>query len=67
MIIFKLIDKMKENGMKPKELIEKTGLTRQTVKSLLSEYHARIDLDTLEHVCNALDCEPGDLLKRIPD
>ncbi len=63
MIKFKLLHLMKNKGFTPAQLVTASGLTRQTVKSMMSEYHARIDLDTLEKLCLALDCTPGDLIK----
>lgn len=64
MIKFKLLETMQAKGITPKELVESTGLTRQTVKGLMSGYHARVDLDTLDRLCKALDVEPGELLER---
>lgn len=67
MIKFKLLETMQAKGLTPQELVKATGLTRQTVKGLMSGYHARVDLDTLERICKALDVEPGDLLELTPD
>jgi len=46
---------------------EKTGLNRNTISNLYHEKVKRIDFDTLEGLCAALDCQPGDLLEYIPD
>jgi len=44
------------------ELSEKVGITMANL-SILKQGHARaIRFSTLESICRALDCQPGDLL-----
>jgi putative transcriptional regulator len=44
------------------ELSEKVGITVQNL-SILKQGHARaIRFSTLDAICNALDCQPGDIL-----
>jgi len=44
------------------ELSEKVGITVQNL-SVLKQGHARaIRFSTLDAVCKALDCQPGDIL-----
>jgi DNA-binding Xre family transcriptional regulator len=47
-------------------LAKRTGLSRPTIESLASRngYNAR--LSTIERVCIALGCQPGDLLRVAP-
>lgn len=53
-----------EKGITPQDLAEKSGLTRQTVQSLLVGMVRRIELETMDKLCKALDVEPGELLER---
>ncbi|MGJ9407296.1 helix-turn-helix domain-containing protein [Nesterenkonia aurantiaca] len=53
-----------ERQMSVGELAEKVGITPANI-SILKNNHARaIRFSTLEALCQALDCEPGDLLRR---
>ena len=49
------------------ELSEKVGVTLANL-SVLKKNHARaIRFSTLSSICEALDCQPGDILEYIPD
>ena len=49
------------------ELSERVGITMANI-SILKNGHARaIRMDTLNSICRALDCQPGDLLEYVPD
>ena len=37
------------------------------VNMIYNEKAQRIDLDVLDKICKALDCQPGDLLERVDD
>lgn len=48
------------------ELAEKVDITLANL-SILKNSHARaIRFSTLEAICEALDCQPGDILEYIP-
>lgn len=48
--------------MRSKELAERIGITEANL-SLLKQGHVKgMRFDTLERICDALDCQPGDLL-----
>jgi len=49
------------------ELARRSGLARSTLTPLWYGRVKRIDTDTLEALCKALDCQPGDLLVYVPD
>lgn len=50
------------------ELMELTGLTRNTLKKLYRTSELQtIKLENLMHVCNALHCKLSDLIEYIPD
>lgn len=46
------------------ELSRKTGIRPATISALYHENAKRIEFEQLERLCEAFDCEPGDLLKR---
>ena len=49
------------------ELSERVGITMANI-SILKNGHARaIRMETLNSICRALDCQPGDLLDYVPD
>ena len=44
-------------------LAQRTGLSRPTIESLASRHSYNARLSTVEKVCRALRCQPGDLLE----
>lgn len=48
-------------------MAERADLSPQTVSGLWNNNVVRIDLSTLEALCEALHCTPGDLLEYIPE
>ncbi|WP_322515557.1 helix-turn-helix transcriptional regulator [Rhodopseudomonas palustris] len=53
--------------MRSKELAERIGITEQNVSLLKSGKVKGFRFDTLERICAALDCQPGDILEFVPD
>ncbi|MBB4824892.1 putative transcriptional regulator [Sporosarcina luteola] len=49
------------------ELSEKVGITMANLSILKNGKAKAIRLSTLEAICKALDCQPGDLLEYEPD
>lgn len=45
------------------ELSEKVGITMANLSILKNEKAKAIRLSTLEAICKALDCQPGELLE----
>ncbi|HEY4343244.1 MAG TPA: helix-turn-helix domain-containing protein [Parvibaculum sp.] len=45
------------------DIAERTGLSLATLQSLASRANYNATLKTVEKLCQALDCEPGDLLE----
>ena len=45
-------------------LAKKTGVTRKSIDDMYNNKNARITLDVLDKVCDALDCEISDILIR---
>jgi putative transcriptional regulator len=50
----------------PLTLSQVSGLAYATCHKMWNEQPMAIGLDTIDRLCEALDCEPGDLLVRTP-
>jgi putative transcriptional regulator len=48
--------------MRSRELAEKVGITEQNLSLLKSGKVKGVRFDTLERICEALNCQPADLL-----
>ncbi len=53
--------------MRSKELAEIVGITEQNVSLLKSGKVKGVRFETLEKICQALECTPGDILDYTPD
>lgn len=49
------------------ELSEKVGITMANISILKNGKAKAIKLDTLNKICMALDCQPGDILEFLPE
>jgi len=49
-------------GMNQTRLVEETGLAKSTLWGLETGKHRRVDFITLDKLCRALNCAPGDLI-----
>jgi putative transcriptional regulator len=49
--------------MRSKELAERIGITEQNVSLLKSGKVKGVRFETLERICEALECQPGDILE----
>ncbi|PVY79765.1 Xre family transcriptional regulator [Cupriavidus alkaliphilus] len=52
-----------ERKMKSRELAQRIGISEPNLSLLKSGKVKGIRFDTLESICKALDCQPGDLLE----
>lgn len=48
-------------------LAARAGLSRATIEALASRSGYNTTLGTIEKLCRALDCTPGDLLELLPN
>jgi putative transcriptional regulator len=62
-IIVKLEDMLHERRMTLTELSEKIGITLANLSILKTGKARAIRFSTLEAICEALQCQPGDLLE----
>jgi putative transcriptional regulator len=53
--------------MRSRDLAQRIGIAEQNVSLLKSGKVKGIRFDTLEKICEALDCQPGDILEYRPD
>lgn len=58
---------MGEKKEKLADVIRATGLARNTVAGLYNETTARLDLETLNAICQHYGCDIGELLEHVPD
>ena len=49
------------------ELSEKVGITMANISILKNGKAKAVKLDTLDKICKALDCQPGDILEYQPE
>lgn len=63
MIIVNLDIMMAKRKMSLNELSEKTGITLANLSILKNNKAKAIRFSTLEVICKALNCQPGDLLE----
>lgn len=58
--VSEILDK---KGMSTADFAEKAGLTYTTALAIRRGMYARIGLDTLARICEALEVEPGDIFR----
>jgi putative transcriptional regulator len=58
---------MADRKMSLKELAEVVGITNANLSILKTGKARAIRFDTLNALCKALECQPGDLLEYQPD
>ena len=61
-IVVELDVMLARRKMRSKELAERIGLSEQQVSMLRSGRARGVRFDTLDRICQVLDCQPGDLL-----
>jgi putative transcriptional regulator len=64
-IIVRLDVMLARRKMRSRELAEKIGITEQNLSLLKSGKVKGIRFDTLGAICEALECQPGDLLEAV--
>ena len=62
-IIVNLDVMLARRKMRSKELAERIGISEQNVSLLKSGKVRGMRFDTLDRICAALDCQPGDILE----
>lgn len=66
-ILIKLDILLQEKEMTGKELAEIIGITEANLSIFRSGKARAVRFTTLEAICRALDCQPGDVLEYVED
>ncbi len=66
-IILRLDRVMADRKISLNELSEKVGVANVNLSKLKNGHVSAIRFSTLEAICEALDCQPGDILEFKPD
>ena len=67
MIIVNIDVMLAKRKMSVTELSEKVGITMANISILKNGKAKAIRVETLDKICRALDCQPGDILEWRPD
>ena len=58
---------MAKRKMSLNELAQRVDLTLANLSILKNNHAKAVRFTTLEAICKALDCQPGDILEYVPD
>lgn len=61
---FRLAELLDEKGLNQSELAKRARVSLVTINAIANNRTAQVRLVTLDEICRALDCEPGELLER---
>lgn len=65
-IVVRLDVMLAKRKIRSKELAERVGITEQNISLLKSGKVKGVRFETLEKICQVLDCQPGDILEYQP-
>ena len=66
-IHFRLRELLEDRQMTQTELQARTGLAYSTINDMYHDKPRRVEFETLDALCIALDCEVGDILEHVAD
>lgn len=66
-IVVNLDVMLAKRKMPSKELAERLGITPANLSILKTGKAKGVRFDTLEAICQILQCQPGDILEYVPD
>ena len=67
MIILRLDRMLAERKISSKELAGRVGISQVNMSRIKPGKVSAIRFSTLDAICRALDCQPGDVLEYMPD
>ena len=67
MIVFHIDVMLAKRKMSLTELSERVGITMANLSILKTGKARAVRLETLDRLCAALDCQPGDLMEFLPE
>lgn len=66
MINIKVAELMGKHKLTKKALADITGIRPNTISALWHGTIKRLEIEQIDKLCTALNCQPGDLLEYIP-
>lgn len=66
-IVVRIDVELAKSKMSVGEFAQRVGITPANVAVLKNGRAKAVRFSTLEKMCEVLDCQPGDLLERVPD
>lgn len=67
MIVMRIDVMLAKRKMSVTELAEKVGITLANISILKNGRAKAVKLETLDKICQALQCQPGDLMEYVED
>lgn len=67
MIRIYLLDLLQEKGWTQRKLSKKTSIREATISEMCNNCIARINVQHLNKICEALNCRVEDLIEYLPD
>jgi putative transcriptional regulator len=61
---FRLSSVLEATGTSQRELARRSGVSLVTINAIANNRTTRVDLATLDALCDVLDVDPGELLER---
>lgn len=62
---YKLLDLMNRNGIGKEELRKKIEVSPATMAKISKNEY--VSLEVIDKICNAMNCQPGDILEHIKE
>lgn len=62
---YKLLDLMNRNGIGKEELRKKIEVSPSTMAKISKNEY--VSLEVIDKICNAMNCQPGDILEHIKE
>ncbi|UTO05449.1 helix-turn-helix transcriptional regulator [Moraxella sp. FZLJ2107] len=56
-----------QRRLKVADLIRMTGISKSTVHKIYNDQTTRIDFETIDKICEALDVQVGDIFEHVPN
>jgi putative transcriptional regulator len=67
MILISINEILEREGKSAYWLAKETGINHTTLAQIRNNKNKAINLEFLDRICAALECEPGDILRRVND
>jgi putative transcriptional regulator len=67
MILISINEFLEREGKSAYWLAKETGINHTTLAQIRNNKNKAINLEFLDRICGALNCEPGDVLRRVGD